>query len=192
MKPERTFSDLKLLFDDLFIELGGDLYLRRFRHDDVDAVYETVKRNEAHLMEFMHWMTPDYSRESAEEFIGRAIDPADPAQGLGLGIYRGNAFIGSIGFVYFDLKARKTEIGYWIDRGEQGKGIVSAATAKLIEFAFDKLGMNRIEIRCSAENRRSAAIPLRFGFLQEGLMRQAELRNGRLQDFRVFGLLRSE
>jgi ribosomal-protein-serine acetyltransferase len=54
------------------------------------------------------------------------------------------------------------------------------------------LGMNRIEIRCSAENIRSAAIPKRFGFTQEGRLRQRELRQERLHDFLIFGLLRSE
>lgn len=90
------------------------------------------------------------------------------------------------------MKALKTEIGYWIDREEQGKGIVSAATVKLIAFAFDTIGINRIEIRCAADNRRSAAIPRRLGFQQEGCLRQSEFRNGRLRDFLVFGLIKSE
>jgi len=62
----------------------------------------------------------------------------------------------------------------------------------LIDFAFRELELNRIEIRCSSENSRSAAIPQRLGFTREGLLRMAEFRNGRLHDFEIYGLLASE
>ena len=61
-----------------------------------------------------------------------------------------------------------------------------------MEWVFDDLAFNRIEIRCSAENLRSAAIPQRFGFKLEGHLRQAEMRNGKLHDFLIYGLLASE
>ena len=79
--------------------------------------------------------------------------------------------------------------GYWLDRGEVGKGVVTRACRTLIKYAFEELGMNRIEIQCSAENRRSAAVPERLGFTKEGVLRQAELRNGKLHDFSIYGLL---
>lgn len=77
MKSDRPSSSLSSQFENLHLDIGVDLYLRRFETADADAVYQTVKRNEAHLIEFMHWMTPDYSREMAAEFIGRATKPMD-------------------------------------------------------------------------------------------------------------------
>ncbi len=49
--------------------------------------------------------------------------------------------------------------------------------------------MNRVEIRCSTENSRSAAVPERLGFKLEGTLRQAEVLHGRAHDFLIFGLL---
>lgn len=169
-----------------------DIMLRTFREGEAEMVYEVVDRNRDHLQTFMHWMTPEYSLESAKEFIARATSRTADDQGFGYGIFQGERLLGSIGFVSFDWKARKTEIGYWIDKAEEGKGIISASCAMLIDHAFDELGMNRIEIRCSAENARSAAIPERFGFKKEGVLRESEFRNGRLQDFVVYGLLSDE
>jgi ribosomal-protein-serine acetyltransferase len=140
-------------------------------------------------MEFMHWMTPDYSISSAEEFVTRSIAAAASKTSLGFGIFRDAHFIGSIGFNQFDWQSKRTEIGYWIDKGEEGKGIVTRSCERLIGYAFDDLNMNRVEIRCSTENIRSAAIPERLGFQKEGVLRRAEMRNGRLQDFSVYGLL---
>ena len=166
-----------------------EIALRNFDETDVARVYDLVKRNREHLREFMHWMTTDYSIESAREFINNANEAIAQCKALSLGIFRKDTLIGGIGFVLFDWKSRKTEIGYWIDKAEEGRGIITRSTVALIEYAFDKLKLNRVEIRCSAENRRSAAIPERLGFVREGRLRQAEYRNGRLHDFYVFGLL---
>lgn len=171
--------------------VSDHITLRTLHPGDAEAVYEVVDRNREHLQTFMHWMTPEYSFESAQEFIDRAARK-DAEQGLGYGIYRQDSLIGSIGFVEFDWKAGKTEIGYWIDKNEEGQGIVSACCRVLIEYAFSDLDLNRIEIRCSVENTRSAAIPERFGFQKEGVLRRSEFRNGRLHDFVIYGLLSDE
>ena len=172
--------------------LAGNVTLRTYREDDADAVYEAVIANAEPLRPFMHWMTPDYSADSAREFVCRNIREFQERRSAGYGIFREKEFIGAIGFVSFDEKARKTELGYWISKCEEGKGIVSAACEVLLNYAFRDLGLNRVEIRCSAENRRSAAIPERLGFTKEGLLRKSEYRDGRLHDFVVYGLLADE
>lgn len=173
-------------------QLDNDLHIREFTAEDAQAVFETVVANRNHLSTFMHWMTPDYSIRSAKAFIEQSNEQREARKGLGFGIFRGEVFIGSIGFVKFDWAAGKTEIGYWISSDEQGKGIVTRSAEMLIDFGFRELELNRIEIRCSAENTRSAAIPKRLGFLLEGVLRRAEYRDGRLHDFEIYGLLASE
>lgn len=173
-------------------QIDEEVTLRRFTPSDAEQVYGVVRQNVDHLLEFMHWMTPEYSLEMSREFIERSARAVENRESLGFAITRNGNFIGSIGYASFDWKARKTEIGYWIDRSEQGKGVISKAAKLLIEHAFGDLGLNRIEIRCAAENVRSAAIPKRFGFKLEAHLRQAEFRNGKLHDFLTFGLLRDE
>ena len=172
--------------------IDDEIELRQFTPDDADIVFEAVHRNAEHLMEFMHWMTRDYSREMSRDFINASIENRNKRESVGYGIFKTGRLIGAIGFAAFDWPSNATEIGYWIDRQEEGKGIVSRACRQLIEYAFNDLGMNRIQIRCAAENIRSAAIPARFGFKKEGCLRQSQFRNGKLHDFLVFGLLRSE
>lgn len=172
--------------------VDNEVAVREFREADADEVFRAVKENYDHLRSFMDWITPEYSITSAEEFIAQSIKGREERTNMGLGIFRGDRFIGSIGFVHFDWAAMKTEIGYWIAAAEEGKGIVSRAATLLIDFAVRELGINRIEIRCSAENLRSSAIPLRLGFQKEGHLRRSEFRNGRLHDFAIYGLLASE
>ena len=173
-------------------QIDNEILLRQFVIDDAEGVFTAVMHNYEHLRPFMHWIVPEYSLDSAKEFITESIANAAKMKSLGFGIFRKNGLIGSIGFVNFDTKAKKTEIGYWISKDEQGKGIVSRASELLIDHAFAEMALNRIEIRCSSENIRSAAIPKRLGFVKEGLLRQSEFRNGHLHDFNVYGLLASE
>lgn len=175
----------------LSFDLGDGVALRRFRTTDADAVFELVKKNEKHL-HFMHWITPDYSPQMAREFIETSAAAEARGDSLVFGIFCGCKLIGVICFVHFDRTARKTELGYWIDAGEEGKGIISAAARSLIDWAFNAENMNRVEIRCSTENFRSAAVPKRLGFSLEAHLRQSEFRHGRLVDFYVFGLLADE
>src|SRR5687768_14629088 len=170
-------------------EVGDGITLRAWREDDVDIALDAVKRNSDHLQTFMRWMTPDYDRAAAEKFIADAITNRLQRKKLQLGIFRGDEVLGSIGFVYLDFDARKTEIGYWIDRQAEGKGIITRACRVLIDYAFDELGMNRVEIRCSTQNIRSAAVPERLGFVKEGLLRQAERLKDGLHDFNIYSLL---
>lgn len=174
------------------IEIDKEITLRQFTPDDVDIVYQLVHRNADHLLEYMQWMVPEYDHVMAREFIDSSIMARQTRESLGYGIFRGGSLLGAIGFASFDWTAKATEIGYWIDKREEGKGIVSRAARVLIDYAFNNLEINRIEIRCAAGNTRSAAIPERFGFKLEGCLRQSRFRNGKLHDFLIFGLLRSE
>jgi ribosomal-protein-serine acetyltransferase len=174
----------KLRFD-----LGAGIYLRCPREEDVKGVFAIVEQNYEHLRTFMEWAKPDYSEVDAREWLERAVGSKDAINFL---ICRGEKIIGTIGFATFDNDARVTEIGYWIDKAEEGRGIMSRACRRLIEFAFDELGMDRIQIRCASANVRSAAIPDRLGFQLEGTQRQHVMRNGKIYDFLIYGLLRSE
>ena len=177
---------------ELTIDLGDNVSMRQVRESDADAVLDVVTRNYDHLRTFMEWAKPDYSRKDAEEWVARAANRSSDDQPLNMCIFRDDRMIGTIGFAEFDHAARVTEIGYWIDAAEEGKGIISRATEKMLELAFENLGMNRVQIRCADANVRSAAVPRKFGFVEEGRQRQHVVRNGKTYDFLIFGLLRDE
>ena len=177
---------------DLKIDLGDGVYLRTVREQDVDEVLALVSRNYDHLRTFMEWAKPNYSAEDANDWVQRSVRDGESGNVLNFLICSGGRIIGTIGFAAFDHDAKVTEIGYWIDAAEQGKGIMGLATEKLVELAFDHLGMNRVQIRCADANVRSAAIPRKLGFIEEGRQRQHVVRDGKVYDFLIFGLLRDE
>ena len=84
------------------------------------------------------------------------------------------AIIGAIGCHPIDWANRHCSIGYWIDAGDQRKGLVTRCCASMLDYLFDNVGLHRVEIRCGTANTRSCAIPQRLGFTREGVCFQAD------------------
>ena len=63
------------------------------------------------------------------------------------------------------------------------------ATAALVEFAFGVWRLNRIEIRAGTENARSRRVPERLGFVQQGVIRDAERIGDHFVDHVLYGML---
>ena len=61
---------------------------------------------------------------------------------------------------------RRCEIGFWILGEYEGQGYISEAL-ETVENALFKIGLNRLEIRCSSSNERSARVPRRNGYSLE-------------------------
>lgn len=176
----------------LNFQISNELELRPFAEENAAEIFETVKANYEHLRPFLNWVTEDYSLENAKEFIERSQKASAENTSQGFGIFYRGKIVGAIGFVNFNWTSKRAEIGYWIAKDSEGKGIITKSCKKLIDYAFDKLEMNRIEIRCATENTRSRAIPERLNFKLEGVSRQSTWRHGRFYDTAIYGVLAEE
>lgn len=173
-------------------EIDNDIILRAFKHDDAERIVAAVTKNYDHLHTFLHWVVPGYDFRSAVDFINQSLRDSEEKKSLGFGIFNGDVLIGSMGFVNFNWPSKRAEIGYWIAKEHEGKGIITKSCKLLLNYAFDDLNLNRVEIRCASENVRSRAVPERLGFTQEGILRQSEWRHDRLYDMVIYGILADE
>lgn len=91
-----------------------------------------------------------------------------------------------------DLTQRRAEIGFALARGEWGQGLASEALEVMIRFAFEALGLQRLEADVDPRNERSLRLLERQGFRREGYLRERWLHSGETQDAVFLGLLRRE
>lgn len=84
-------------------------------------------------------------------------------------IWQGKNLIGQItlgGVIYGAL--RGGHIGYWIDKNYAGRGLTTEAVNVVTSFAFDALGLHRIEINIRPENAPSIRVAEKAGYHFEG------------------------
>jgi ribosomal-protein-serine acetyltransferase len=167
-----------------------ELRLHEERH--ADALWALTEADRAHARVFLPWVDSSRSVEDSLTYIKRSLERFAAGNGMSLGIWVDNKLVGGVGFHYFDRSHKKTEIGYWLAGWMEGQGIMTRCVARLLEYAFDELKLNRVEIRCATANQRSRRIPERLGFIQEGVLRQAGWVNDHYEDHIVYSLLAPE
>lgn len=60
-------------------------------------------------------------------------------------------------------------VGYWVDRDRNGRGLASRAVAEVVEVAFGPLGLHRLEAGTLVDNRGSQRVLEKNGFELIGL-----------------------
>ena len=168
------------------------LELRPLEHAHADDLYAVVDQNRAYLRRWMGWVDKTKGVEDIRDFIGRSLEQHARNDGFVAGVWHDGRIVGTIGMLYLRPEPRRTEIGYWLAEPLQGKGIVTRGCRRFIDYLFDDVKLNRVEIRCATENHRSRAIPKRLGFKEEGVLRQMQVTDGGLVDHAVYGMLAGE
>ncbi len=141
------------------------------------------------------WVGPAFvtdSVEGAAAVLSRYAASA-AADGARLyGIWSDGRLVGGVMFVAFSAAAGVCEIGCWLEPAGEGRGLVTRASALLVDWALLERGLHRVEWRCRADNVRSAAVAERLGMTLEGTLRGAWLNGGAFHDEQVWALLRSD
>lgn len=88
--------------------------------------------------------------------------------------------------------AQAASLGYWTGAPHARQGYMSAALQALLPFAFERLGLHRIEAACLPHNAASRRLLERTGFNEEGLARRYLRINGTWQDHVLYAVLRDD
>lgn len=116
-------------------------------------------------------------------------------ESLGLLICAGDT---PVGFVYLIREQpnarvfRFGELAYWITPCEWENGYATSASELLLTYAFDELGLHRIEATTFVSNEASKRVLEKLGFTEEGIARKAVHVEGEWIDKLQFGLLETE
>jgi len=82
----------------------------------------------------------------------------------------------------------QAEIGYWLAKQFWGQGIMSQAVPHFCKWAFQALGLKRIQAHIFRENKASEQVLRKSGFQLEGQMSHHYLKDGHLYDGKLYAL----
>jgi len=92
----------------------------------------------------------------------------------------------------FEQSSARAEVGYVLAREYWGAGYMLEAMKAFVVFAFEQLGMRRLEAEIDPRNVSSARLLERLGFVREGLLRQRWAMKGEVADSGFYGLLHED
>lgn len=148
--------------------------LRALTSEDAGSLYALVDGNRKYLRQWLPWVDMQQGPHDSGQFIERATKDNQAGVALILRIEHQGNIVGVIGFHEFDNDNRQTSMGFWISSSHQGKGVVSSSCARLIEYAFTDLGLNRVVMKIAEDNVPSRRVAERTGLVCEGTRRQSE------------------
>ena len=148
----------------------GRVVVRPFAPDDVPAVRAAC--DDADVARWIHLVPSPYTLADAERFVvesRRSLVAGERAR-LAVAEAQTGELLGSISLDLFAAR-QAAEIGYWVKREARRRGVALAAARLLIRWAFEEIGLERLEILTYPGNAASQALAGKLRFRREGLLR---------------------
>jgi [ribosomal protein S5]-alanine N-acetyltransferase len=167
---------------------GRRIVLRPLLPSDFSAWREVRRRNEAWLTPWEPARNPSLPDvvESPEAFAMRCSARERERQlgtAYGFGVFVGDRFCGEINLSSVQRGPfQSCYVGYWIDEAQAGHGYMPEALVVVVRFAFEQLGLHRIQISIIPRNHRSRRVVEKLKIRDEGVaLRYLEI-NGVWED----------
>lgn len=173
------------------IDVDDNLILRQIMPLDAEDIFKTIANERDYLGAWLPFVAQTTTIDDTMHYLNSIIKDEEDKNVYTIQYH--DQFAGLLGFNASDSLNNKTEMGYWLGEAFQHKGIMTRCVQTLCNFAFNKMTINRIQIRCAIGNTPSSAIPKRLGFQLEGIERDGELlSNGKYTNLEVYSLLKSD
>ena len=174
------------------IKIDDKIRIELIEEKHAQSIFNMVNENRNHLRQWLPFVDRMQTVAFAQNFVHGTMQKNKAGNEFAFVIFENDRMIGRIGVYKIDRQNKIGEIGYWIIEGAQGKGIITKSCQALIDYCFNELDLNRIEIKCGTKNIKSKTIPERLKFTQEGIIRQGELLYDKYIDLNLYALLKSE
>ncbi|MBI3006067.1 MAG: GNAT family N-acetyltransferase [Ignavibacteriales bacterium] len=184
--------DSLLTSSPLSINVDSDTQIRVLQMHDAEQLFAATEQNREHLRAWLPWVDSNQTLLDTKRFIHTIVEQFKANEGFQCGIWHKESFAGVVGFHKIDWMNKNVEIGYWLGKDFEGKGLMTKSCKVLVDYAFHESKLKRVQIRCATGNTKSCRIPERLGFRKEGIALRAEYLYGHFVDLVIYGMTDSE
>lgn len=160
---------------------GDEVALARYYADNREhlAPWEPRREDGYHSLEAWRYRLFDWEQDQREERAAYFL-ALDGGGALLAVCYLSNVVQGAF---------LACNMGYSVDRRQEGRGVMKETCLQAIDHAFGTLGLNRVMAAYLPRNSRSAGLLARLGFEIEGHARRYLKIDGRWEDHVLTALL---
>ena len=170
------------------------LILRNWQDEDIDDLLEGL--NNINVSKWLANVPYPYTKKDAESFISYAKQLNDNSKDIMLAIVskENNKVIGGTSIESISKKDGTAGGGIWLNEKYQQNGYGTEAFSTRIKYAFEVLGLRRMENGYFVGNEKSKAMQYKLGYKDEGIRRKKYLclATNEYTDECITGLLKEE
>jgi ribosomal-protein-alanine N-acetyltransferase len=134
-----------------------------------------------------------YTIEDADKFITTvlAFEKKNKVQRDWAIRSKSGALIGGIGLLYnHGIKSHRSEIGYWLAKPFWNMGLMSKVVSGFSDHILHTTGIMRLEAQVFEDNQASGRVLEKAGFVKEGFLEKAVLKEGVYIGVNLYGKVR--
>jgi len=141
-------------------EISGErITLKKLAIEYAEEIFKCIDSNREHLGRFLYWVDKTKTLQDEINFI-KTSDIYLGKPHYPYGIFFENKFVGSIGVLNVTIENDACEIGYWLSRGYEGRGLISDSV-RILEKELFSQGFKHIELAIEPLNARSIEVAKR-------------------------------
>ena len=169
----------------------GVVLIRPLEQADRDAVFAAVHESIAQVSPWLPWCHPAYMPEETTAFIESTRGAWAQESSFNFGIFDAAAgdYLGGVSVNHIVRQNRMANIGYWVRTGGTKRGIATRAVRLAAQFAFEDLGLSRIEIAAIPNNVASRRVAEKAGAKLEAIARNRIVMHGQAYPAALYSLL---
>ncbi len=159
------------------------LTLRALSVDDAATIYDYASDPE--VARYTLW-PPHPSEAFTRNFLAKLTESTVLAWVI---VFRADQrVVGMIFFHSFNQWHQRAELAFNLARSHWRRGVATEASHTALQFAFEKLTLNRVEATCMPGNSASRRVLIKLGMEHEGTLRRSHRRHDGFHDMELFGV----
>jgi RimJ/RimL family protein N-acetyltransferase len=146
------------------------------------------------LCKWLTWCRPNHSLADCAAFILKSQTDWETGEQFNFGIFNpeNSTLLGSVALNHLNRTHNFANVGYWVRSSNIGRGIATASVRLIAKFAFQNLGLTRLEIVVPVGNTPSERTAIKAGTSIEGTLRHRLMLSGKLHNATLYSLLPSD
>lgn len=175
------------------IQLENDIVLLRpLREADFEVLFPYAAK---HPDLWQYSLVSANSKDRMKAYLAKAIKDKKAASSYPFIVWdkRQEAYAGSTRFYDYQAHHQTVQLGYtWYGKDFWGTGLNKNCKFLMLQFAFETLGLERVEFRADNNNKRSIAAMKSLGCTVEGVLRQNCASQDGRRDSIILSILKEE
>ncbi|WP_260681925.1 GNAT family N-acetyltransferase [Alkalicoccobacillus porphyridii] len=169
--------------------MSNRVYLRKLEPTDLLSLHQALDDEE---ILYMTGTRRTFTFEQVQQFYKKCVED-DTRHDFAICLTENDRLIGDLAIMNIETEDHKAAFRIALYRTDlTGKGYGTEAVKQAIEFAFDELGLNRLQLEVYSHNPRGYHAYKKAGFIEEGRLRQTLYMNGQYSDEIIMSVLRED